>query len=140
MPGGMSLAKQEYYAHPQNQFWKVIFNLFETLPVPAKFEDRVAALLRNDIAVWDVLESCEREGSLDVNIKNYVYNDLRALLMAHPKIQTLVFNGKESYRFFGKKFGSDIGLRYFVMPSTSPANTIGFDKKLEEWKKMIDGA
>lgn len=136
MPGGMSLAKQEYYAHPQNQFWKIMFSLFGSLPVPGKFEDRVALLLKNHIALWDVLESCEREGSLDIHIKNHIENNIPALLATHPSIHTIVFNGKESHKFFVRKFGKEIPLRHFVMPSTSPANTVGFEKKLSAWKEI----
>lgn len=136
MPGVQSLMKQEYYGHPQNAFWKIMFSLFAELPVPVEFDARKQLLLDKNIAVWDVLESCERDGSLDVNIRNGIPNKIPELLSAHPKISALVFNGKESHRLFSKTFGAAISLPQLVMPSTSPANTMKFESKLAEWSRV----
>lgn len=133
MPGVQSIEKQQYYAHPQNAFWKILFTLFDELPVPPEFELRKKLLIENGIALWDVLESCHREGSLDSNIKNGIPNKIRELLAAYPNIKTVVFNGKESHRLFVKTFGDSIVLPQIVMPSTSPANTMKFETKLESW-------
>ncbi|NUY79824.1 DNA-deoxyinosine glycosylase [Flavobacterium sp. MAH-1] len=141
MPGVQSLQKQQYYAHPQNAFWKILFSLFDELPVPSEFELRKKLLIENGIALWDVLESCHREGSLDSNIKNGIPNKIRELLAAYPNIKAVVFNGKESHRLFVKTFGDSISLPQIVMPSTSPANTMKFETKLESWsviKKYLD--
>lgn len=137
MPGAMSLAKQEYYAHQQNAFWKIMYSVFASLPVSDAFSDKVALLKQNQIAVWDVLKHCEREGSLDTNIKNYQENDIIELLSQHPKIKTIIFNGQKSEQYFLKKFGILANMRYFQMPSTSPAHTMKFDDKLQAWSAAL---
>ena len=138
MPGITSLEKKEYYAHPRNHFWKIIFTLFDSLPITENFDEKIKVLQKNDIGLWDVLQNCERKGSLDIHIKNHQENDFKMLFAHFPKINKIVFNGKESHKFFLKKFGQIEGITYFVMPSTSPANTMSFDKKLEIWSTFLD--
>ncbi|MFQ3174850.1 MAG: hypoxanthine-DNA glycosylase [Flavobacterium sp.] len=133
MPGIASLEKQEYYAHPRNHFWKIIYTLFDSMPVSGVFNEKIKFLQLNKIGLWDVLENCERRGSLDVHIKNQTENDFKSLFQEFPGINKIVFNGKESYRFFANKFGQIEGITYYVMPSTSPANTIAFENKLKSW-------
>ena len=137
MPGAMSLQKQEYYGFPQNQFWKIMFTHFGEMPVPEKFEDRIALLIKNKIALWDVLANCEREGSLDINIKNHIENDIPGLLKQFPKIKKILFNGKDSHKFFMRKFSAPDGVSLHVMPSTSPANTVAFAQKLKIWSEAL---
>jgi len=139
MPGAMSLVKQEYYGHKQNAFWKIIYSLFSELPVAEHFADKKQLLLENNIAVWDVLAYCERKGSLDIHIKNQTENDIPELLRQFPKITKILFNGKESYKYFHRKFGDIEGISYHIMPSTSPANTIKFEDKLHFWKQALLG-
>jgi hypoxanthine-DNA glycosylase len=133
MPGIASLEKQEYYAHPRNHFWKIIYTLFNNMPVSGVFDEKISFLQANRIGLWDVLENCERKGSLDVHIKNQTENDFESLFRELPGITKIVFNGKESYRYFLKKFGQIEGISYYEMPSTSPANTMSFDNKLKIW-------
>ncbi|MDI1255330.1 MAG: DNA-deoxyinosine glycosylase [Flavobacterium sp.] len=137
MPGATSLAKQEYYGFNQNAFWKIIYSIFAELPVPEVFAEKKMILRNNNIAVWDVLENCEREGSLDIHIKNHKENDFDTFFSEYPKIRKILFNGKESHKYFFRKYGQIDGLEYHIMPSTSPANTIPFDKKLEAWKAVL---
>ena len=134
MPGAMSLLKQEYYAHKQNQFWKIMFTVFSNGVIPEAFIKRVAFVQQNKIGLWDVLAHCERKGSLDIHIKNHTENNIPALLQEFPKIKKILFNGKESHRYFMKKFGNIDGIIFHVMPSTSPANTIKFEEKLRLWQ------
>jgi hypoxanthine-DNA glycosylase len=94
-------------------------------------------LFSKDIGLWDVLQQCERKGSLDVNIKNQIVNDFETLFKKYKNIDTLIFNGKESYRFFYKKYGQLKGITYHVMPSTSPANTMSFDSKYDLWSTSL---
>lgn len=138
MPGIASLEKQEYYAHPRNHFWKIIYTLFDNLPVSEVFEQKIAFLQNNKIGLWDVLENCERKGSLDAHIKNHKENDFEMLFEKFSGITKIVFNGKESHKYFFKKFGQIKGITYYVMPSTSPANTMCFEKKLKIWSTMLD--
>jgi hypoxanthine-DNA glycosylase len=133
MPGIASLDKQEYYAHPRNHFWKIIYTLFNNTPISVVFNEKIRFLQANRIGLWDVLENCERKGSLDVHIKNQTENDFESLFQEFPGIIKIVFNGKESYRYFVNKFGQIEGVTYYVMPSTSPANTMSFENKLKVW-------
>lgn len=133
MPGIASLKKQEYYAHPRNHFWQIMYTLLGSLPISAVFEEKIKLLQANKIGLWDVLENCERKGSLDIHIKNQKENDFDTLFKNYPRITKIIFNGKESHKYFLKKFGQLKGITYYVMPSTSPANTMSFEKKLEIW-------
>jgi hypoxanthine-DNA glycosylase len=133
MPGSISLAKQEYYANPRNHFWKIMYAIFDALPTAETFEEKIQFILSNKVGLWDVLENCERKGSLDVHIKNQNENDFETLLSEFPSIKKIIFNGKQSHAFFYKRFGQIEGITYYVMPSTSPANTMSFDDKLKIW-------
>ncbi|WP_026713577.1 DNA-deoxyinosine glycosylase [Flavobacterium daejeonense] len=138
MPGIASLEKQQYYAHPRNHFWKILFTILEKTVVSEIYEERIQLLTRNKIGIWDVLQNCERKGSLDIHIKNQQANDFEKLFEEYPAIKTIVFNGKESHRYFIKSFGKIKGITYHVMPSTSPANTMSFEKKLKSWSVVFD--
>lgn len=137
MPGVASLIKQEYYGHPRNHFWKIIHTVFDKLPVSENFQDKIAVLRNHRMALWDVLQNCERKGSLDIHIKNHVENDFDTLFSTYPKIKTILFNGKESHKYFLKKFGKIEGINYHIMPSTSPANTMPFENKLKLWSEVL---
>ena len=133
MPGIASLEKQEYYAHKRNHFWKIMYTLLNNLPIAEIFEEKIQLLQENKIGLWDVLENCERKGSLDIHIKNQKENDFETLFKEFPRITTIIFNGKEGHKYFLKKFGQIKGISYYVMPSTSPANTMTFENKLKIW-------
>jgi hypoxanthine-DNA glycosylase len=138
MPGVVSLVKQEYYANPRNHFWKIIYTLFDILPIPETFEEKIQLLQYNKIGLWDVLENCERKGSLDIHIKNKKENDFEMLFKEFPSITKIIFNGKQSHAFFYKRFGQIEGITYYVMPSTSPANTMPFENKLKIWSTCFE--
>ena len=133
MPSVTSLAKQEYYGNKRNHFWKIMYTLFANLPISEIFEEKIKMIQANNIGLWDVLENCERKGSLDIHIKNQKENDFQTLFQEFPAIQKIIFNGKDSHKYFFKKFGQIKGITYYVMPSTSPANTMSFENKLEIW-------
>ncbi|SFF01764.1 DNA-deoxyinosine glycosylase [Flavobacterium xueshanense] len=137
MPGIASLEKQEYYAHKRNHFWKIMYTLFDNLPIAEVFQEKKQLLQANNIGLWDVLENCERKGSLDIHIKNHKENDFETFFKEFPRITTIIFNGKESQRYFLKKFGKIEGFLYYEMPSTSPANTMSFENKLKIWSTCI---
>lgn len=137
IPGVKSLEKVEYYGNKQNQFWKILFSIFKQENVPECYKNKVNFLLQNRIGLWDVVQNCERKGSLDIAIKNQEINDFNSFFNKYPQITTLVFNGKIAYQFFYKKYGQIKGITYSVMPSTSPANTIPFEKKLNEWSLIL---
>jgi hypoxanthine-DNA glycosylase len=138
MPGEESLRKQEYYAYNRNHFWKIIFALTNSEPIDI-FEEKKALLLKNKIALWDVLETCDREGSLDSKIKSPVPNDFKRLFNTYPGIEKIYFNGKKAEQLFKSLIIKDLedsNFVYDVLPSTSPANTMKFEVKLEQWKKV----
>ncbi len=109
----------------------------DELPIDEKFEDKIKLIQNHNIGLWDVLENCERKGSLDIHIKNQKENDFISLFKKYPQVKKIIFNGKESHKYFFKKFGQIKGITYYVMPSTSPANTMSFDKKLEIWSSCF---
>ncbi len=140
MPGVESLRKQQYYSYKYNVFWRIIYALFSREP-DEKYENRKTFLLDHDIAVWDVLMACEREGSSDSDIKQPVPNDFISLYQQYPNIRSVCFNGGPACRlysrFVNKKGEIDTSHTFYTLPSTSPAYTINFEKKLEQWRLLL---
>lgn len=140
MPGVMSLKKQQYYGFDQNAFWRIMYALFGQEP-DRDYEKRKRFVLEHHIAVWDVLMACEREGSSDSDIKNPVPNDFAALYLHYTSIGSVCFNGGPAERLYNrfveKTQKCSCKRNFFSLPSTSPANTTRFDKKLEEWRLLL---
>ena len=133
IPGVKSLEMQQYYAHPQNQFWRIIFHLFNE-NYTSDYVEKLQVLKRNKIALWDVIDTCERKGSLDSEIRNEETNDIRQLLKNYPNIKAIFCNGQKSFKNLQKIMGKECVIPIFVLPSTSPLHTISFEKKLREWE------
>jgi hypoxanthine-DNA glycosylase len=135
-PGAASLRAQQYYGHPQNHFWKILGALWQ-LPLPdMTYPERVATALDHGLGVWDVYGACEREGSLDANIRNAEVNDLAWVLRSCPQLQAIAHNGGESYRH--AKHTAQLGLPVYKLPSTSPANASwSFERKLAAWSGVL---
>ena len=137
MPGVKSLEEQQYYAHPQNRFWKVMGQICNEPKLAAlDYDSKLKTLLNNKIALWDTIKSCNREGSLDSDIENETPNDIRGLLKKYPKIKTICLNGNKSYSAF-KKYFPDLLEEYncHKMPSTSPANArYRLETLCQKWK------
>lgn len=134
IPSIESLRKQERYGHKSNQFWKIIFTLFDR-PLPDNYKDKNALLIENKIAIWDVLCSCEGEGSLDSNIVNEKPNDFKAFYKKYPQIRHIFFTGKKAAEFYKKYVGFDDDKEYVILPSPSPANArMTLVEKTEQWK------
>ena len=141
MPGVKSLEEQQYYAHPQNRFWKLmgLFCNVENLH-DLNYQKKLQNLLKNQIALWDVIQSCNRDGSLDSNIQNEVPNNLPDLLKQFPNIKIICLNGNKAYTAF-KKYFPDLLEKYncYKLPSTSPANAkYKLDDLYNEWNKAIN--
>lgn len=134
MPGTESLLKNQYYANNRNHFWKIIYALFDSEP-DQSYEKRISFLLSKNIALWDVIDNCSREGSLDSKIKNEQPNDLEGLIRSYPGIKYILFNGTKAYDSFRKHpgFNELWGLTYIKLPSTSPAHAVKFENKLIAW-------
>ena len=140
MPGVVSLEQHQYYAHPRNHFWKIIFDLHHA-PLEMDYDRRIAFACSKGIGLWDVLGECVREGSLDSNIQDAVPNDFATLFEAYPRITHLMFNGAKAYDVFMRQVASHLHLDSMMLhklPSTSPANTISYARKLEAWRNEID--
>ncbi len=134
MPSVESLNQGFYYAHPRNAFWRILAQVYGE-PFPEDIPGRVALLERHDIALWDVLHSCEREGSLDSAIRQPAANDFAALFDRCPGIERVLFNGAAAHRLFVKHASKYLdGRRWARMPSTSPAYTLSYERKFAQWR------
>lgn len=137
MPGEKSLALQEYYAHPQNKFWKIIAHISKN-DIPFTYSEKLSLLDKNNIAVWDIVKQATRVGSLDTAIKNEMPNDLINFLLEHQNIKTICFNGKKAESLFNKYFDKEINFKYISLPSTSPANAgKSYENILLEWMQIV---
>jgi len=141
MPGQASLRAKQYYAHPQNAFWRIISALLG-LEAGTPYEMRVEAVRARGIALWDVMKSCTRESSLDSDVveSSIVPNAFPSFLRAHPRIRTVCFNGAKAEQSFQRHALPVLGaaaldLIYYRLPSTSPANaSIPYAAKLAAWR------
>lgn len=140
MPGIRSLKEHQYYAHPQNRFWKVMGYICNE-PKLSKYDYnlKLHTLLKNNIALWDTIKSCNREGSLDSDIQNEKPNKIPELLKQFPNIKIICLNGNKSYSAFKKHF-PELLKQYncYKLPSTSPANArYSLEMLVKEWSNVL---
>jgi hypoxanthine-DNA glycosylase len=143
MPGIESLQQQQYYAHPRNAFWDIIEYLFG-IERRQPYKKRLQDLQHHKIALWDVVQQCQRSGSLDANIKpdTIIVSDFCALLRHYPDIRHVFFNGQKAAALFKKHVLPGLPeefrpLEYTTLPSTSPAHAaLTFMDKLAHWEKI----
>jgi len=140
MPGRESLKQLQYYAHPHNAFWKIMGELTGAHPA-LPYSQRLQALKAAHIALWDVLHSCEREGSLDSDIAAEEANDFAAFFARHPRITRVYFNGAKAEQSFKRFVLGKQGLPLLELqrlPSTSPAHAgMRYEEKLKLWREAI---
>ncbi len=137
-PSVKSREEMFFYGHPQNRFWRVISAVFDK-PVPTDISSKQDLLLCCGIAVWDVIASCDIEGSPDSSIKNVVPNDLSVILNT-ADIRQIYVNGKTAERYYNKYLRDKYGRVAVCLPSTSPANAAwSLEKLISEWKIIKDG-
>jgi len=154
-PGARSLALQQYYAHPQNHFWRILQAVWPAHPLPKLtgncvdgsldgYQQRCQWLLDRGLGVWDVYAACEREGSLDSAIREAVVNDFAALQL--PRLAGIAHNGAESFRHSRHVVAALSAASrpqnevpaFYRLPSTSPANASwSFERKLEAWRHVM---
>ncbi|RDK00491.1 DNA-deoxyinosine glycosylase [Paraburkholderia lacunae] len=136
-PGEASLAATQYYAHPRNQFWKLLGAVLDERQLhDLDYDVRLERVLKYGIGLWDVLAACHREGSLDSAIRNARPNDFHSLREHAPQLKRVCFNGKTAGRF-ADVIGA-AGYETLVLPSSSPANaTLSFDQKLSLWREIL---
>ena len=136
MPGDKAIELQQYFAHRSNQFWKLLFAVFGE-EFSTDYAVRKMLLQKNHIALWTVLASCERSGSMDQNIRNEAPNDINELLKAYPKIKHVFFESVAARKYFSKHVEEMPEITYGILPSPSSAfATMGFEQKLELWKAL----
>jgi TDG/mug DNA glycosylase family protein len=138
LPSDISILKGEYYANPQNQFWRIIFTIYNNGVPVVEYKKKLDLLLKNKIGLWDVLTEAHRPGSLDSNIKQEVLNDFGGLFMEYPKIRLLTFNGDKAFNLYLKK---RVGLpqkEMIRLTSSSSANTRkNVLLKVKEWQILL---
>lgn len=132
-PSVKSRESMFFYHHPQNRFWKVLAYLHNQ-PIPLTIDDKKTFLLQNNIAVWDVIESCDITNSSDSTIKNVKPNDISKLLK-NSHIQRIFANGNKAFTLYNKHIKDSVGIECTLLPSTSPANaSYSLEKLCEEWQ------
>ena len=136
LPGEESLRRREYYAHPRNLFWPIVFGLFDATPA-IDYAEKLAFVMAQRIALWDVCELGERDASADSSIRRERPNAIDRLLDTHPLIRAVGFNGTTARRLYDRHFSRRPDLTYLALPSTSPAHaTIDFSAKLARWSAL----
>ena len=136
-PSVKSREMKFFYGHPQNRFWKVIASIFDE-KIPESIEEKKELILRNHLALWDVIAECEITGSSDASIKNAKANDLSEILDNAP-IQKIIVNGKTAEKLYIKYIEPVTGIKAVVLPSTSPANAAwSLERLVDAWRPEID--
>ena len=139
-PSVASLQAQQYYGHPQNHFWRILQAIWPSGAVnirASSYQIRSEWLLSKKLGLWDVYASCEREGSLDSNIRYAVLNDFSGLPQLCPHLEAIAHNGGESFKH--ARHSGALGLPVYRLPSTSPANASwSFERKLAAWREVFE--
>ncbi|MFP5438997.1 MAG: DNA-deoxyinosine glycosylase [Bacteroidia bacterium] len=136
MPGERSIALQQYYGNNGNRFWKILFTVFDT-EFSAHYQDRLNLLADHKIALWNVLEQCDREGSADHKIRNEKPNDFEWLHDTYLGITHIFFESMSARNYFLKHCVYKPGITYKVLPSTSGLNAgLSYAEKLRQWQEI----
>ncbi len=138
LPGAASLAAGRYYAHPRNQFWRLMGDVIGKDLLNLDYEARLAALLDAGIGLWDTVAAAIRKGSLDADIRLHAASDLAALIETLPAVRAVAFNGGTSARIGRKQLGQQPDLELIDLPSSSPAYTLNFEAKARAWRRLRD--
>jgi hypoxanthine-DNA glycosylase len=139
LPGAASLAAGRYYAHPRNQFWRLVGAVIGADLAGLPYDERLATLLRHRIGLWDVIADAQRAGSLDAAIRSHAPNDLQSLVASLPALRTIGFNGGTAAKIGRAQLGT-LGERYrlLTLPSSSPALAArSFETKLATWRLLV---
>lgn len=136
-PSVKSREQMFFYGHPQNRFWRVTAAVFGD-EVPRTIEEKKVFLLKNRVALWDVIASCEISGSSDSSIKNVTPNNLSQII-DKGKIKRIFVNGKTAEKYYNKYTRDKIGMEAVCLPSTSPANAAwNMEKLIKAWSVIAD--
>lgn len=135
LPGEESLRADRYYAHPRNQFWRLVETVVEEPVATLDYEERLAVLLRCGVGLWDTVASAQRRGSLDGAMRSVSVNALPELVQRLPALRAIGFNGGTAARI-GRRALGQTGLALVDLPSSSPALTLLFAAKAERWSEL----
>jgi hypoxanthine-DNA glycosylase len=137
LPGAISLAEARYYAHPQNQFWRLMSAVIGRDLGPLAYEDRLETLLDAKVGLWDTVAAATREGSLDAAIRLHEASDLAALAATLPELRAIAFNGATSAKIGRRQLGPATGMTLIDLPSSSPAYAaLSFERKCKRWLEL----
>jgi len=142
-PGVRSLEKQQYYGHPRNRLWQLVYDILDGRSPDHDYSARLDFLKSHKVGLWDILKTCRREGSLDQAIRFEEPNDFTSLLRRYTSVRRLLFNGQKAWYWFKKyqlkSVNSISGFRpeYLVMPSTSPAHAVKYEIKKQKWAEAL---
>ena len=135
-PSVKSREAEFFYGHPQNRFWAVIAKLYGC-EKPVTIEEKKKLVLENKLAMWDVIQSCEIEGSADSTISNVTANDL-SIILENSRVDRIFVNGKTAEKYYKKYTYPKTGIKAICLPSTSPANAAwSIDRLVEAWKIIL---
>jgi hypoxanthine-DNA glycosylase len=135
LPGDVSLAQAQYYAHPRNQFWRLMAVVTGEDLVGRDYPARLDALLNAGVGLWDVVRTASRTGSLDAGIRDHTPNALASLAATLPDLRAIAFNGGKAFAIGRKELGHT-PCDLVPLPSSSPAHTLPFASKAAEWMKL----
>jgi hypoxanthine-DNA glycosylase len=141
LPGELSLARAQYYANPRNQFWRLTGAVIGVALPDQPYEARLQTLLGAHIGLWDVVRSASRTGSLDADIRDHKSNALNAFAASLANLRAIAFNGGKAAQIGRKQLPVAFKPEIITLPSSSPANTMSFDRKQEHWmalKRFLD--
>lgn len=142
-PSVKSLEHKQFYGHPRNYFWPLVYALFGAGEPSSVYQERLIFLQQQRLAVFDVIESCVREGSLDMNIREERPNDLPGLVRRYPNLRCFAFNGSKAYQTYRKFYGKNEELSHLALlklPSSSPVPTPAMrtlEDRLEQWRAIL---
>lgn len=136
LPGDASLAARRYYAHPQNQFWRLLGGVIGEDLQSLDYARRLGRLAQHRIGLWDVVASASRRGSLDQAIRMANHNRIEQLLHDYPELKAIAFNGCKAAALGRKLLGEPEGMALIDLPSSSPANTRPFAEKAAAWAQL----
>ncbi len=138
LPGRQSLAAGRYYAHPRNQFWALLSPAAGVDLAALDYADRLAALLKTGIGLWDVVGTARRRGSLDAALRDVAARDLKAALADLPSLRAMAFNGAAALAIGQRQLGPEPGVAIIPLPSSSPAHAVGLAAKRAAWDRLGD--
>jgi len=136
LPSRKSLEIQQYYGHPRNAFWRILFTLFDNT-FSSNYDDKKSFAIKHNIVIWDVCHTATRKGSLDSDIEKESPNRINELIADNPSICTIAFNGQKAAKLYYKYFPKYENINYITLLSTSPANAkYSLEEKLKDWSQI----